>query len=400
MTELPDPLTPADCDLSDFQYMELDVRRLRDSRFAASADGDAFRAAILLWCAAWHQTPASSLPDDDIELANLAGYGRVVKEWRKVRAEALHGFIKCSDGRLYHPVIADKAVSAYAAKERHAYGKFCDRMRKENVKRTHEKRPPVGVPTFDQWKSGTYPNGILSESEIIPSESNPISFGSPAENPLRGNGEGTERERNGEGTLNTSVPVGTGAEAPSPCSGNSPAPKTQEQMTKDELWSAGKSLLIQAGTPAKQCGAIVGKLCKDHGDDIVVEAVRIAVVQRPVDPIAFLKATCLTLIGERKRKTPWWTSDELILAEGRKHTLVPYPGENMPTFKARVQAAIDGPDLYAAVVPNKISERPPVQVEMKRDMTPEAKAARSQALQAALKGKNQETEVENCSGDD
>jgi hypothetical protein len=28
---VPAPLTPVDCDLRDFQYMELDVRRLRDS---------------------------------------------------------------------------------------------------------------------------------------------------------------------------------------------------------------------------------------------------------------------------------------------------------------------------------------------------------------------------------
>ncbi|MBC3906224.1 DUF1376 domain-containing protein [Undibacterium sp. NL8W] len=363
--------------------MELDVRRLRDSRFAASADGEAFRAAILLWCAAWHQTPASSLPDDDIELANLAGYGRVVKEWRKVRAEALHGFIKCSDGRLYHPVIADKAVSAYAAKERHAYGKFCDRMRKENVKRTHEKKPPVGIPSLEQWKSGAYPNGILPDSENIPPESKPLSTGIPAENPLRGNREGTEREQNGEGTINYSLPNGKGAEAPSPGLAKSP-----DQMTKTELWAVGKSILFEAGTPVAQCGTVVGKLCKDYGDEIVIEALRTAAVQRPVDPIAFLKATCQTLVGERKRKTPWWTSDELILAEGSKHKLAPYPGENMATFKARVQAAIDGPDVTPAQPPPKVVTPTIIaEPEVKRDMTPAAKESRSQALKAALKMK-------------
>ena len=28
---------------------------------------NAFRAGVLLWCAAWHQVPAGSLPDDDVE---------------------------------------------------------------------------------------------------------------------------------------------------------------------------------------------------------------------------------------------------------------------------------------------------------------------------------------------
>ena len=213
------PLTPAGCDLTDFQYMELDVRRLRDSRFAAAVDGEAFRAGILLWCAAWHQVPAASLPDDDIELANLAGYGRVVKEWKKVRTEALHGFVKCSDGRLYHPVIAEKATAAFAAKERHAYGKFVDRVRKENAKREREKKPLLGIPAFDAWKSGGCPaemqvsapnsGGIpaenLAPSGGIPAEGAANSGGIPAENALRGN-----REGEGKGTDTPLPPDGGG----------------------------------------------------------------------------------------------------------------------------------------------------------------------------------------------
>ena len=77
-------------------------------------------------------------------------------------------------------------------------------------------------------------------------------------------------------------------------------PKTAEQMTKDELWSAGKSLLEQGGMPRAQCGAYVGKLVKDYDSEIVVEAVRRAVVERPADPVSFLRAVCQTIAGERK----------------------------------------------------------------------------------------------------
>ena len=59
----PDPLVPAEVDLRDFKYMELDVQMLRDSRFAAEVEPEAFRAGLLLWCASWHQLPAASLPD-------------------------------------------------------------------------------------------------------------------------------------------------------------------------------------------------------------------------------------------------------------------------------------------------------------------------------------------------
>lgn len=288
MSEAQQPLTPPECDLTDFQYMELDVRRLRDSKFAATPSGDAFRAGIMLWCAAWHQIPAASLPDDDVELANLAGYGRMpisVKEWKKVRAEALYGFVKCSDGRLYHPVIAEKAIAAFDSKRKYAYEKYCDRLRKENAKRAKEGKPLFGIPSRELWNSGAYPHGIPPEQGQIPPENTQSSAGVPGENALRGN----RTEQNGEGTeLNSVTDVTGGAAA-----------KSSEQMTKDELWKAGKSLLSQAGLPPAQCGSFVGRLVKDYGDQIVVEAVRTAVTTRPADPVEYLKATCMHAAKQR-----------------------------------------------------------------------------------------------------
>jgi hypothetical protein len=114
------PLVAAHVDLRDFPFMPLDVRRLRDSDLAATSSSDAFRAAVLLWCASWHQIPAASLPDDDAILANLAGYGRgdaALAAWQAVRTVALRGFVLASDGRHYHPVIAEKALDAWQRKE-------------------------------------------------------------------------------------------------------------------------------------------------------------------------------------------------------------------------------------------------------------------------------------------
>lgn len=113
-----EPLTPPDLDLRDFQYMPLDVVRLRDSDIAVIATGDEFRAAVMLWCASWHQIPAASLPNDEKLLANLAGFGRDLRSWRAVSDVALRGFILCDDGRLYHPVIADKAIEASSKRRR------------------------------------------------------------------------------------------------------------------------------------------------------------------------------------------------------------------------------------------------------------------------------------------
>ena len=124
-----EPLTSPDCDLREFTFMPLDVARLRDSDLAAEATGDEFRAAVLLWCAAWHQVPAGSLPNDDKVISHLAGYGRAPKEWRKIRDGALHGFVLCSDDRLYHPHVADKANEAWNSRAKFAEKREQDRER-------------------------------------------------------------------------------------------------------------------------------------------------------------------------------------------------------------------------------------------------------------------------------
>ncbi|WP_198001582.1 DUF1376 domain-containing protein [Chromobacterium haemolyticum] len=152
------PLISPDCDLRDFAFMPLDVSRLRDSDFAALSDGEEFRAGLLLWCASWHQVPASSLPDDDTVLARLAGYGRVVKEWQKVREGALRGWIKCSDGRLYHPVIAEKAAEAWKSKLKQRWATECARIKKY----CQRKKQPYNLPSFEEWLSQNRPEGQQS----------------------------------------------------------------------------------------------------------------------------------------------------------------------------------------------------------------------------------------------
>ncbi|MGF7131941.1 hypothetical protein P3T40_003424 [Paraburkholderia sp. EB58] len=120
MTELPDPLTPADCDLRGYRWMPLDVERVIDSDTFGLSTGDEFKTAFRLWAKSWTQIPAASLPDDDRLLAHLAGLSENMPKWKKMRGVALRGFVKCSDGRLYHPVIAEKALEAMGKREDHA----------------------------------------------------------------------------------------------------------------------------------------------------------------------------------------------------------------------------------------------------------------------------------------
>lgn len=111
---LAEPLTPPDCDLrsSGMVFMPLDVGRMMDSDQFAMATGEEFKAAMALYAKAWLQVPAASLPSDDRVLAHLAG-GYTPRRWRKVKDVAMRGWILCTDGRLYHPVIAEFAHDAW-----------------------------------------------------------------------------------------------------------------------------------------------------------------------------------------------------------------------------------------------------------------------------------------------
>lgn len=103
-----------------------------------------------------------------------------------------------------------------------------------------------------------------------------------------------------------SVPDGTGGTAAKPIA----------DLTKAELWWAGKSLLHAEGKgmPKAQCGTFLGKLVSDYGDAIVVEAVRAAVVTQPADPAEYLKACCMRAAGTRKSRPGQQAGDKYAAA--------------------------------------------------------------------------------------
>lgn len=123
---LPDPLVPPEVDLRDFQFTPIFRARLFGSSFHARSSDAEWRAGVTLWMKSWDQVPAGTLPDDDIDLCRLAEFGRDMKGWAKVRAGALHGWCKCTDGRLHHAVVAQGVLEAWgkrkSAKHRGAQG--------------------------------------------------------------------------------------------------------------------------------------------------------------------------------------------------------------------------------------------------------------------------------------
>jgi len=112
-TTLPDPLVPLEVDLRGLEWMPYYGDRLGRSEFNARADDATWRAGHNLWWAAWNNVPAASLPNDDVALTRFADLGRDVKAFRRLKEEALHGFILCNDGRLYHPFLSEQAKIAW-----------------------------------------------------------------------------------------------------------------------------------------------------------------------------------------------------------------------------------------------------------------------------------------------
>lgn len=196
--KLPGALVPADVDLRDFEFMPLDVRRLRDSRFIATRTPEEIVAGILLWSASWHQQPASSLPDDDVELSQLAGYGRATGEFKRIKEGALHQFVRCDDGRYYHPVVAEKAAYAWNSKLVEQWRRAADLVRKSNKDRKDKglsdlplpERPHLlvletsaGIPRWRYLNSAGIPQDGLRNSRL------------KRQGQCKGQGQGQKEER-------------------------------------------------------------------------------------------------------------------------------------------------------------------------------------------------------------
>lgn len=205
MTEpLPAPPIAADADLSGYDFMPLHGDRLRSSDTNGRATDAEFRAAINLWWSAWKQVPAASLPDDDVILCKLADLGRDLRSWRKVKAVAMSNFVKCSDGRFYHPFLAAEAARAWELRlKARAKGIAGNAKRWGKDGGNPVDNPPGGDPPSDpngspKDRTGDG-NGSLKESpkdrkgqrqdRTNPNTAFPVSEASGAEPPPAGGGD-------------------------------------------------------------------------------------------------------------------------------------------------------------------------------------------------------------------
>ena len=260
--DLPQPLVPADVDLRNFGYLQLDVLRLRDSDLAALSTGDEFKAAVMLWCVAWHQVPAASLPDDDRLLARFSGAGPL---WKKVREGALRGFVKCSDGRFYHRILAEKAMESWAKK-------IAQRERTAAATAAREKRRREQSEQRDEQRDvarNEERNDARDERRDV------------QRNVHQGRGE----ERRGEEKK----------EKPSRPAAGEGLPDSPPDAGR-ELWANAVQMLRDQGVSESSARSFIGLQCRTWDDDTVAEAFSAAAGQ------ANVKAYVLAVLKGKPKK--------------------------------------------------------------------------------------------------
>lgn len=155
--DLPQPLTPPDCDLRGLEWMPLYGHRLFASEFDTHASNAVFRAAVNLWWAAWNQVPAASLPDNPITQCRLAGLGRSYRQWRAISHDALRGFERCADGRLYHRALAEVALASWEhrRKERARRLKWKEKSARGDVAGTADRTRHDSTGEDRTWEDAT-----------------------------------------------------------------------------------------------------------------------------------------------------------------------------------------------------------------------------------------------------
>ncbi|MHB1280297.1 MAG: DUF1376 domain-containing protein [Acidithiobacillus sp.] len=265
------PPVPADIDLRSYCWMKLDLNRLHSSDFIHLASNEEFGAAVKLWTESMRQVPAGSLPNDDKILASLAGYRGSLRRWMKVKAIALHGFSLCSDGRLYHPVLAEMVLDALGNKtqqptsspsdprakdrERLRRWRAAQRARQESGQsirtgEAHSTEVDETVETFQGRFTETFPE----TAETFPIKER-------------------EREREKEETLlNVSETAGeTFQETPPPEPSQMP-PTTREGLICKRLRALG----VRAAPHM----VVVQEMCARHSDEHILAAAEIALEKK------------------------------------------------------------------------------------------------------------------------
>ncbi|MDT4824713.1 hypothetical protein FQZ97_579700 [compost metagenome] len=289
---------------------------------------------------------------------------------------ALRGFVKCSDGRLYHPVIAAEAIKAMAKREEHQAAKDGDNERKreerEDRKLLFAALRDMGVILPAKGTSTSHLREVAASRgiSIIVTEGHKSVTVTP---------KGSHKESHGDVTAKTGTGTGTGtyikeeaaaaehSHARDPVE-SFPPPSEAQWIAAQEECAEGYAKLLnsleQVRGKRSKCVSTDARLVAWERLGLtrakLVEAYHLAVAERDAaeDPspvnAGFLDVFVAKVLnppeGESVTGRPttaakaadplaWATTASGIAAKGAELGIVQEEGEIFPTFKARVHAA-------------------------------------------------------------
>lgn len=346
MNGLPDPLTPPDSDLRGLDFMPLFITRLRKSKawLMAKRQPELGFYMINLWTAAWHEVPAASLEIDDDVLADNAMCDP--DTWLLIRDKVLRGWVKCSDGRLYHPVVAERANDAWATRkgfrERLAAvrGKRGKKQATENTtsQTTEQNTQQSAGQTTEQNTERSTGQSTGQTTEQSTGQSTGVKERVESR---EGRGERGEERKEDSASLRSAA---------------ADAALADERDDKTRLWQDGLSILKALtkrgdGPARKLLGRMVDAIGADH---VALLAILCrAEIQQPDEPIPWIRAAIedngsgslpLALVGD----DPWgiraWTARQAgVVLEVNNETKQREPAINGhligPTMEAVANAA-------------------------------------------------------------
>ncbi|MGI4813212.1 MAG: hypothetical protein ACRYGG_07740 [Janthinobacterium lividum] len=308
MTDLPAPLSPPHCDLRGYGYMPLFGHKLFSSALYVENNDAEFRLAIRIWWSAWNQVPAGSLPASDSALALLSDYGRNLKGWAQVREKVLRGFVKCSDGRLYHPLLCEAAVHAFGLRLKSDKKRAKDRKRLQEWRDRHPKnRPDPDDDTGIDDKVPPHPGRDVTEDDRPDDtcSNTGVDTGTDMEDERVSTPAMKRVSAEGEVKVKPSSLRSEGSEAAplTRAASKDPAPTPAlPRSARDIVWQDGLAIVSHlTGKSQGQCRSQIGKWLGELQDDCprLMQVLQEAQLNTPIDPMAWITRSVSNSSGKR-----------------------------------------------------------------------------------------------------
>lgn len=114
MNGMPAPLVPAGCCVRELP-LPLTAHDIMHGRAFLMANDREFRALVNLMAYAWTRKPAASIGEFAGRESRLWRIADTTRHWWTRHGEQLlaEHFVLCSDGRLYHPLLAQRALALW-----------------------------------------------------------------------------------------------------------------------------------------------------------------------------------------------------------------------------------------------------------------------------------------------